>query len=239
MKHIPSILVFILALTSCTSDIKPATFKTISVNEVFDAQITATYSKAEGDSELSNTINTNVENVIIETLSTPENKIDLKTLIQDFNTEYLKFKKNFSEESEPVWELDIESELTYQSESVISIAISIYEFKGGAHGNDQIKFLNLDAKTGRVLDLNDIIENKEEFKTLAKSHFKKTFELENSTVNMEDFFFGEPFQLPENIGYSDEGLVLLYNVYEVATYDQGYIEFVIPFEELDSILRIL
>lgn len=239
MKHIISILAFILVLTSCSSEIKPATFETISVNEVFDAQITATYSKAEGNSELSNTINTNVETIIIETLSTPENKRELKTLLQDFNTEYLEFKKNFSEESEPVWELDIESELTYQSEEVITIAISTYEFKGGAHGNDQIKFLNLDAKTGNVLDLNDIIEDKAEFKTLAKSHFKKTFELEGATVNMEDFFFGEPFQLPENIGYSDEGLVLLYNVYEVASYDQGYIEFVIPFDELDSILKIL
>lgn len=239
MKHIISIIAFILVLTSCSSEIKPATFETISVNEVFDAQITATYSKAEGNSELSNTINTNVETIIIETLSTPENKRELKTLLQDFNTEYLEFKKNFSEESEPVWELDIESELTYQSEEVITIAISTYEFKGGAHGNDQIKFLNLDAKTGNVLDLNDIIEDKAKFKTLAKSHFKKTFELEGATVNMEDFFFGEPFQLPENIGYSDEGLVLLYNVYEVASYDQGYIEFVIPFDELDSILKIL
>ena len=55
---------------------------------------------------------------------------------------------------------------------------------------------------------------------------------------MEDVFFGKPFQLPENIGYSDDGLVLLYNVYEVASYDQDYIEFVIPFEELGSYLKM-
>ena len=55
---------------------------------------------------------------------------------------------------------------------------------------------------------------------------------------MEDFFFGKPFQLPKNIGYSDDGLVLLYNVYEVASFEQGYTEFVIPFDEIKSYLKV-
>jgi hypothetical protein len=55
---------------------------------------------------------------------------------------------------------------------------------------------------------------------------------------MEDFFFGKPFQLPENIGFSDDGLVLLYNVYEVASFNQGYTEFVIPFEDIASYLKL-
>ena len=238
MKQIIPFLIFILVLNSCSSEIKPATFETISVTETYDAAITATYSKAKGKDNLSKTINANVENAIVETLSTAESKNDLKTILKAFNTEYLDFKKNFSEESEPAWELDIETELVYQSEDLITIAISTYEFKGGAHGNDQIKFLNLDAKTGQVLKLQDLIENNDEFKALAKSHFVKALQLKDTTINMEDFFFGEPFQLPENIGYSDDGLVLLYNVYEVASYDQDYIEFVIPFEELDSYLKM-
>tara|TARA_R110002049_G_scaffold85746_3_gene218084 strand:+ start:8813 stop:9532 length:720 start_codon:yes stop_codon:yes gene_type:complete len=238
VKQIIPFLIFILVLNSCSSEIKRASFETISVTETYDAAITATYSKAEGKDKLSKTINSNVDNALVETLSTAESKNDLKTILKEFNKEYLDFKKDFSEESEPVWELDIETELVYQSEAIITIAISTYEFKGGAHGNDQIKFLNLDAKTGHVLNLDDFIENNDEFKALAKSHFTKTVQLKDSAVNMEDVFFGKPFQLPENIGYSDDGLVLLYNVYEVASYDQDYIEFVIPFEELGSYLKM-
>ena len=116
--------------------------------------------------------------------------------------------------------------------------MSFIEFQGGAHGNDKIKFLNLNAKTGEVLNQNDIIENSSGFKALAEKHFVASLETKEDRLKMEDFFFGKPFQLPENIGFSDDGLVLLYNVYEVASYAQGYTEFVIPFEDVTPFLKL-
>ncbi len=238
LKRIFSFLVFLMLLSSCNSEFKPATFKITSVNETFEADIVVTYDKATGHNELSETINSSIENAIISTLSSSDVKSDLNLVLKDFNTEFETFKKDFPEATEPVWELNIETELTYQSEDILTIAISTYEFKGGAHGNDKIKFLNLNAKTGAVLNQNDIIDNMNEFKTLAESYFIKSLETEYKDLKMEDFFFGKPFQLPENIGFSDDGLVLLYNVYEVATYDQGYTEFVIPFEKAESNLKV-
>lgn len=238
LKRIISFLVFALILNSCSSEFKPATFETISVEAPYEADISAVYSGAIGKSDLSNTINSNVEQAIIKTLSAPENTTDLREVLKAFNAEYLSFKNEFSEGSELVWELHIETELSYQSEDVITIAISTYEFKGGAHGNDQIKFLNLDAKTGHVLSLDDIISQKEDFEILAKKHFIKSLDLKEDQLKMEDFFFGEPFHLPENIGYSEDGLVLLYNVYEVASFDQGYTEFIIPFKDAEPYLKM-
>lgn len=238
MKRIISFFAFLIVLTSCNSEFKPATFETIDVDVAYDAQISATYSKAKGTSELSHTINTNVENAIIKALSPLENTDDLKDVLKAFNTEYLDFKNEFSEESEPAWELQIETELTYQSAEVLTIAISTYEFKGGAHGSDQIQFLNLDAKTGKVLSRNEIIKDIESFKALAQQVFVNSLSNKKDNLKMEDFFFGEPFHLPENIGFSEDGLVLLYNVYEVASYDQGYTEFVIPFSECESYLKV-
>jgi len=87
------------------------------------------------------------------------------------------------------------------------------------------------------LSQDDIIKNEKDFKNLAETYFIKTLKTEDKDLKMEDFFFGEPFQLPENLGFSEDGLVLLYNVYEVASYDQGYTEFVIPFEEIESYLK--
>jgi hypothetical protein len=55
---------------------------------------------------------------------------------------------------------------------------------------------------------------------------------------MQDYFFGKPFHLPENIGYGDEGIILLYNVYEVASYAQGYTEFAIPYDIAESFLKM-
>jgi len=209
-----------------------------SIENAYEAEISANFDMATGNDELSKTINRTIETSLVNSLSEGSGNKNLEAVLNDFNKEYLDFKKDFPETSEPVWELHIETEKTYQSETVISIAINTYEFKGGAHGNDKIKFLNLNAKTGEVLGLIDIIKNTDEFKVLAKAHFEKSLYTEEDDINMEDFFFGKPFQLPENIGYSDDGLVLLYNIYEVASYDQGYTEFVIPFEALESYLKL-
>ncbi len=238
LKRIPTFFIFIIVLNSCTPEFKPATFKITSIDTSFEADIKATFDKATGNTELSEAINTHIENTIISTISSPEDKSDLKTVLKDFNSEFVNFKKEFPDASEPVWELHIETEILYQSIDIITLAISTYEFQGGAHGNDKIKFLNLNAKSGEILNQNDIIENSKAFKILAEKHFIKSLGTKEDELNMEDFFFGKSFQLPENIGFSDDGLVLLYNVYEVASYVQGYTEFVIPFEAVDSYLKV-
>ncbi|WP_178986194.1 DUF3298 and DUF4163 domain-containing protein [Winogradskyella helgolandensis] len=238
MKRIIPFLIFVTFLNSCTSEFKPATFDTISVEESYEAEISAVYSKATGSSDLSNAINTNVENAIIATLNTSENKTILTDVLKAFNEEYLSFKKDYAEIDEPAWELHIETELVYQSEDIITIAISTYEFKGGAHGNDKIKLLNLDAKSGKTLDINDFINDIDGFTTLAKAQFITSLEKNKDQLTIENFFFGEPFHLPENIGFSEEGLVLIYNVYEVASYDLGYTEFMIPFDDVEPYLKL-
>ena len=187
---------------------------------------------------MSKTINFKIEEAIISSLSDASKKTSLKSILKDFNTEYLNFRKDFSEDTEAIWELYIETEKIYQSEEIITIAISAYEFKGGAHGNDKIKLLNLNAKTGDVLHKRDIIDDLKRFEAIAATHFIKSLELEESQTEIQDFFFGKPFQLPENMGFSDDGLVLLYNTYEVASYDQGYTEFVIPFDEITTLLKM-
>jgi len=98
--------------------------------------------------------------------------------------------------------------------------------------------LNLDTKSGEILNQNAIIKNETDFKKLAQSHFIKSLKSEDKSLKIEDFFFGKPFQLPENIGFSDDGLVFLYNVYEVASFEQGYTEFVIPFKDVQPFLRV-
>ena len=238
MKRITFLILFLLLIGSCTSEFRPPTFETTEINTSFDAEISVTYDKAKGSDELSKTINFKIEEAIISTLSDVSKKTNLESILKDFNDEYLGFKNDFPEASETNWELHIETEKIYQSEEIITIAISTYEFKGGAHGNDKIKFLNLNAKTGDVLNKNDIIDDLKSFKALAKTYFTKSLDLKSDQIKMEDYFFGKPFQLPENIGFSEDGLVFLYNVYEVASYDHGYTEFVIPFEEVESFLKV-
>ncbi|WP_299520700.1 DUF3298 and DUF4163 domain-containing protein [Winogradskyella sp.] len=238
MKRITLILIILCLLNSCKSEYEAIAFVTVAIKNSYEAQISANIDRASGKDELSEKINSNIEATITSSLSENSDKKKLETVLNDFNQEYLDFKNDFPEDSEPTWELHIETEKTFQSVALISIAINTYEFKGGAHGSDRIIFLNLNAETGDILSQNDIIKDPDDFKELAETYFKKSLENTNNKMKMEDFFFGKPFQLPENIGYSDDGLVLLYNIYEIASYNQGYTEFVIPFEEAEPYLKL-
>jgi len=232
------LLVTLITFFSCNSEIKPISFKTTVIDIPSEADISISIDEATGNSELSKTINFQIEEAIISTLSEATKKTNLNSVLVDFNKDYVDYKTDFPESSDPRWELFIETEKIYQSEAIITIAISTYEFQGGAHGNDKIVLLNLDAKIGKVLNHNDIININDKFNSIAEKHFKNSLEQSDSQSNMQDYFFGKSFQLPENMGFSEDGLILLYNTYEVASYAQGYTEFVIPFEEIDELLKV-
>ncbi|MEF3078414.1 DUF3298 and DUF4163 domain-containing protein [Winogradskyella poriferorum] len=237
-NHISLLFLFLTLIFSCSNETKTVSFENNSYENHYEADISVSIDEAIGNSEVSKIINFKIKEAIISTLSDVTKKTSLESVLEDFDTEFITFKKQFPEASHPAWELHIETEKVYQSEEIITLSINTYEFKGGAHGNDKIKFLNLNANTGEVYKLSDIIDNSDDFKALAKDHFLKSIDAAKENNQIEDYFFGKPFQLPENIGFSDDGLVFLYNVYEVASYDQGYTEFVIPFDAVESYLKV-
>ena len=237
-NHISLLFLYLTLIFSCSNETKTIRFENNSYENHYKADISVSIDEAIGNSEVSKIINFKIKEAIISTLSDVTKKTSLEAVLEDFDAEFIDFKKQYPEASHPAWELHIETEKAYQSEEVITLSINTYEFKGGAHGNDKIKFLNLNANTGEVYKLNDIIDSSDGFKTLAKDHFLESIDADKENNQIEDYFFGKPFQLPENIGFSEDGLVFLYNVYEVASYDQGYTEFVIPFDAVDPYLKV-
>ncbi|WP_426431699.1 DUF3298 domain-containing protein [Winogradskyella sp. HB-48] len=236
--RLSTLLLGLVFTFSCSSEPKSVSFENNSYENHYEADISVSIDEAIGNSEISKVINFKINEAIISTFSDVTKKTSLESVLEDFDSEFIDFKKQYPEASHPAWELHIETEKVYQSDEIITLTINTYEFKGGAHGNDKIKFLNLNAKTGEVFGFNEIVENSESFKTLAKDYFLKSIDTEKEDSQIEDYFFGKPFQLPENIGFSEDGLVFLYNVYEVASYNQGYTEFVIPFNFIESYLKV-
>ena len=82
------------------------------------------------------------------------------------------------------------------------------------------------------------IKNKIDFIKLSEIYFNLKLQEKLKENGFNDYFFGDSFQLPENIGFSDEGVILLYNVYEIAPYSEGITEFTIPFEEALPYLKL-
>lgn len=193
--------------------------------------------KADGESNISAQINSTIENHIANMLNFSEDvsdTISLKNAITKFEKEYEAFKSDF-QESSLVWEAMFDGEVTYHSPLVITIAINSYLNTGGAHGNLNISLFNFDTSTGKLLSNDKLISNHISFSDIAKKHFK---EHTNTQEEFGDYFFGEAFHLPANIGYNKEGVLLFYNVYEIASYAIGVTEFTIPFEEVEDFLSV-
>lgn len=190
--------------------------------------------KASGSQEISNKINTEIQQTVVSNLNIDNPDATSKSInesINYFNNEYNTFKNDFPESLQP-WEAQIDGEVMYQSPEIISIAITSFTNTGGAHGNLVITFLNFNANTGERIKNNQLFNNTEAFTKTAYTYF--TEHAKNQSLLIES----NEFVLPANIGFNEDGLVLLYNTYEIAPYSEGIIEFIIPYSAATPYLAI-
>jgi hypothetical protein len=203
------------------------------------AEISINFPKAKGNAVVSEAINNTIKNHIVNQTNLSEDSltnISIADAVDRFNTEFKNFKTNFPDSAQK-WEAFIDGEVTYRSADVICIAINSYLDTGGAHGNTNVKFFNFNPQTGELYSKQELIDNFEGLSVLIENKLHENLKSNSGDVT-EDFFFGKNFQLPESIGYSDEGLIILYNPYEIASYSQGIIEFTIPYNEVDAFMSI-
>ncbi|MEH6534819.1 MAG: DUF3298 and DUF4163 domain-containing protein [Psychroserpens sp.] len=235
-----SFLILILTLvSSCNEEVKiDFTEQNIESSEV--TEISINLPVAEGTNEIADRINKTINKYSVNQMNLGEDiltNISIDDAVARFNYEFESFKKDFPDAAQK-WEAFIDGEVTYRSPQVISIAINSYLDTGGAHGNTNVRFFNFNPQTGKLLTKKDLISNSEGLSKAIEIHLKEKIEATSKNQPAEDLFFGKGFQLPESIGYSDEGIIILYNPYEIASYAQGIIEFRIPFEEVSSFLTV-
>ena len=235
MKKFACIFVILFLVQSCKKDIKPLTFESITLENSYEADIEVVYDLAKPNSDVAKIINSHIEKKIVEAIPNTENTNSIDEAVNAFESSYINFKDEFFD-TERAWTLDIETELLYKTETIITMGLSVYIDTGGAHGNDAIQLLNFNPETGKLYTKESLISDSDGFKKLAESFFLD--HMKNEGTDIRQFFFGKPFQLPENIGFNDEGIILLYNTYEISSYNHGYTEFVIPMDKAKAFLNI-
>lgn len=236
MKQLTLIALIALTIISCKKE-TPLTFEETILTPKTSTSIELVYPKFKEDSDKATAINTTIKDSICAGLNLNDNKnvVTIQDAVKNFESQYNAFKNEFPD-TQLAWEATVDGEVTYQSPQIISVALNTYANAGGAHGNSYINLLNFNAETGKLLTLNNIINDVEGFTKLVNIYFNKTIEDEGNDTGA--YFMDGEFTLPEQIGFSDEGLILLYNTYEIASYAQGITEFEIPFSEVDGFLKV-
>ena len=197
---------------------------------------------AIGKSIVADSINKKIFSMVKEIISFDEKPIetnDYKDLLASFTNSYKKFVTDFPDYQLP-WEAKVDGKVIYESENIICIEISHYSFTGGAHGNGGLQSIIADAVTGKMISNDKLFKNISDFKAFAEKEFRNTYKIpENGSINQTGLQFeDEQFHLPENIFFTDKGLLLYYNQYEVAAYVEGTKQLLFPYEKISDYLVV-
>jgi hypothetical protein len=138
------------------------------------------------------------------------------------------------------FEIDVEGELAYESDSTVSLHFRWMSFLGGAHPNHGESFLNLDRRTGEYLSIDRLIRDENKLQELAEMKFREFHEVEADVSLADDgrFFLPETgFFLPNAMGFQDGKFSIVYVPYEIGPYAMGYTHLEFSREELGNLVR--
>ena len=127
------------------------------------------------------------------------------------------------------------SPIFFFNERFISFTQQEYEYSGGAHGMPYWIPHTFDLHTGDELSLDFFVANEEEdFKEIVTEQFIKMYDVDPELywddavgVVKGTVGFNSPFYLKE------DGLVIYFGPYELAPYAAGFVEIVVPYENLE------
>ncbi|MFY7666958.1 DUF3298 domain-containing protein [Flavobacterium sp.] len=176
---------------------------------------------------------------IINYGETPFTSKNYQELANDFISTYEKVSAEFPDDK-MAWEAKVTGRFCYESDVLLNLEIDHYTFTGGAHGYSGKSSLLFDPASGKSISEKDLITNPSEFLKIAEIAFRKKYKIANTTpLNEAGFMFEtERFQLPQTYFFTKDGLLLYYNVYEIASYAQGPQEVLISYEEAKPFIAI-
>ncbi len=129
-------------------------------------------------------------------------------------------------------------QVEYNSKEFISVALSHYQFTGGAHGNYFALGYNIEMKGGNVLTLKDIIKD-DSFDMLSYECEQAILEKYEAESLTDAGLFENEITVPDDQDfYILPGmLVLQFDPYEIGPWVMGEITAEIPFEKIKDILK--
>jgi hypothetical protein len=157
-----------------------------------------------------------------------------------FVNDFEETKKEFPE-SAMGWYYNATVEVNITSDTLISLSAKNESFTGGAHGGFGTYFINLNPTTGESLTLRNFLKPgyEEDLRRIAEHEFRKSVEMsDTASWAVQGFEFpDDKFQLNTNYGFTQLGIVFVFNIYEIGPYVLGAQEVLIPYEKIEHLKK--
>lgn len=127
--------------------------------------------------------------------------------------------------------------------AVLSLIYDIYTYSGGTHGYTSRTARCFDIQSGDELTLEDITEDAQTLKEFLYGYVLNLAAGEKYTFEGESIFF-EDFNAAltelidgDNWYFANDGLVIFADPYSIASFVQGRIDFVVPYDVLSGLIN--
>lgn len=237
-------LFFLLFLGACSNnlsfDSKEFTQKSTLLCKENCTEIEIEIPYATNNSIAADSINKKVFGVVKELVYVNEKPIeenDYKALVTSFITTFESTREEYPD-STFGWDAKIEGNVIYQSNDIVNLEIDHYTFTGGAHGFEGKQSLLFDPNTGKKIPNRSLFQNYVAFKKMVEKSFRKKYNIPmDGNINQTGCIFEDnEFQLPKNIFFTSDGLLLHYNQYEAAAYAEGPKTLFLPYNSIKQYL---
>ncbi|MGB8455246.1 MAG: DUF3298 and DUF4163 domain-containing protein [Anaerocolumna sp.] len=133
------------------------------------------------------------------------------------------------------YEVYVEYNITYNQNCALSLYFDRYEYTGGAHGMTTRNSDTWNLRKGSRLELMDFFPGNENYEQYLQSEINKQIEAEmkdNNNMFFEDYtdLVKENFN-NKNFYLSDQGVVIYFQLYEIAPYVSGIQTFTVPYSD--------
>ena len=161
---------------------------------------------------------------------------DLEPMYREENTE-------MGEAPNEVWysyEYETETKVEYYNKHLLTYRFYMEEFTGGAHPVYFTYFQNIDLRTLKQIELNDLLigEYDDELTEMLIAQLMEDVGA-STKEELEEYGYGTTADIiqTENFKLTPGGISFLYNIYEIAPYVIGPVEIDLSFKQLDPILN--
>lgn len=123
----------------------------------------------------------------------------------------------------------------YRSKTIASVMLDMQYYTGGANSQNNVVYLNFDGKTGNIVPNNELFTSMDSLTLFTRAAFEKEIATKEGYVMFDSNI--SQLQLPASIGFDSVGVVLFYNLYEVAPRSSGTVKVVLPYSEVKELLK--
>ncbi len=119
-----------------------------------------------------------------------------------------------------------------QNQTLASFVLENYSYSAGAaHGLYHQEFVNLDLNKKKRLQLTDILQAGNELKLLDQLYDANTLWLQQHNIERSKL------QLSDNFYYGVNGIVFVYPLYALASYEEGMSELTLPYRVAATLIK--